>query len=329
MKLEFVQKCMYQEKTKQTTIIWTIIGMNLIFSILLLIPLRGYLLGQGQIKTKEQIQNFANSTKVSTLHYQSVIGSLPPIIITTQSQKELVLLGTGGGVVIPNQTVKYNKTYQIYWLQADQVDILLCSPKQLDLKKQFTIQIRNHYPELEEKIKETAWGTHIPENAYVFYVEDTKYHKILFIEGIILMLLFGTLQFLKRAKSVQKKTKLAKKIQDIGNYEETVNKINQQVKQPIYQTAIEIITQDYLILYDKLNTRPSKETKIIPLKNILKVNSYPHPKYPEEIIQIHIQYQKNQTQETYDLQVYDKESEKKVLEALSKGDVSDWTKMSN
>ena len=88
-----------------------------------------------------------------------------------------------------------------------------------------------------------------------------------------------------------------------------LKEINKQAKSPIYKSGNVVICESYILLLKQ------NETDIIPIKDIQKISSTPDKNYPDEIIQIEIEYNRQK----YYFDVYSKDIEQKIINHAKNG----------
>lgn len=273
-----------------------------------------FAIGLDKIDTKEKIEKFYNSKyKSAILHFDFAIDTEEEIYIETTTQKETSLLGATGGIVIGGPEKSEIEYYHVYILSCDETTIVLCSNiKDLDLSTG-KIMIYNEYSGsyVNEEIRDQYDDN---EKGYVFYAkskEQTKtfsiFNGILFIiKGYII--LFLLLIIIRNLKFIYKRTKLGKRIKELGNFEVMVKELNNQIENAIYTYGNAIVTDEYVLLLKQV------DTEVLKIEEITNVESIPDEKYPEEIIKIELKINEN----VYNFNVYNKEDAEKVKQHIIK-----------
>ena len=111
----------------------------------------------------------------------------------------------------------------------------------------------------------------------------------------------GVILFVIYSKTVQKTSKLGRKIRELGDYDEVVNMLNQQADEFAYKTTPYtndevVMLRDYCLIFRGTNP------EIIP-KERIHITAIPDPEYPNEILIVTLFYDNN----CYSFSVYDTE----------------------
>lgn len=311
LKLEFVQRRMKFEKQKIIMGLSVAIMIILFFTSMTLLNYTGYLFGLKDLDTNEKINRFYHSKHyLANLHYEQVVDTKKYIQIETTQKKEWVMVGAQGGMVANLPETKTTKNYRVYLLESkDNIVIFCCNHKEVDLSNK-VVRVSNQYKKdkvNEDIIKQLEKAD---KPVYVFYSVPVSNISNIVVEIGIVLVLWVIYWMISHAKILQKNSMLGKRIQEFGKDYETVGKeINEQVKEPIYQTGNVIITKDYVILLQQ------KNTDIIPIKKITSITSKPSEKYPDEVIHIELIEQ----DKTYCFDVYEKETEIKIINHIQGG----------
>lgn len=311
LKLEFVQRRMKFEKQKIIMGLSVAIMIILFFTSMTLLNYTGYLFGLKDLDTNEKINRFYHSKHyLANLHYEQVVDTKKYIQIETTQKKEWVMVGAQGGMVANLPETKTTKNYRVYLLESkDNIVIFCCNHKEVDLSNK-VVRVSNQYKKdkvNEEIIKQLEKAD---KPVYVFYSVPVSNISNIVVEIGIVLVLWVIYWMISHAKILQKNSMLGKRIQEFGkDYETVVKEINEQVKEPIYQTGNVIITKDYVILLQQ------KNTDIIPIKKITSITSKPSEKYPDEVIHIELIEQ----DKTYCFDVYEKETEIKIINHIQGG----------
>ena len=89
----------------------------------------------------------------------------------------------------------------------------------------------------------------------------------------------------------------------MGDYDELVETLNQQAEEPVFKSHGIVLLKDYCLIFR------DKGPEIIPRERIISITSKPHDEYPDEIINIGLDYEGG----AYDFTVFDKETESIVI----------------
>lgn len=310
-KLGFVQRRMKLEKQKIIMGLSVAIMVILFFTSMTLLNYTGYLFGLKDLDTNEKINRFYHSKHyLANLHYEQVVDTKKYVQVETTQKKEWVMVGAQGGMVANLPETKTTKNYRVYLLESkDNIVIFCCNHKEVDLSNK-VVKVSNQYKKdkvNEEIIKQLE---KVDKPVYVFYSVPVSNISNIVVEIGIVLVLWVIYWMISHAKILQKNSMLGKRIQKFGkDYETVVKEINEQVKEPIYQTGNVIITKDYVILLQQ------KNTDIIPIKKITSITSKPSEKYPDEVIHIELIEQ----DKTYCFDVYEKETEIKIINHIQGG----------
>ncbi len=310
-KLGFVQRRMKLEKQKIIMGLSVAIMVILFFTSMTLLNYTGYLFGLKDLDTNEKINRFYHSKHyLANLHYEQVVDTKKYVQVETTQKKEWVMVGAQGGMVANLPETKTTKNYRVYLLESkDNIVIFCCNHKEVDLSNK-VVKVSNQYKKdkvNEEIIKQLE---KVDKPVYVFYSVPVSNISNIVVEIGIVLVLWVIYWMISHAKILQKNSMLGKRIQEFGkDYETVVKEINEQVKEPIYQTGNVIITKDYVILLQQ------KNTDIIPIKKITSITSKPSEKYPDEVIHIELIEQ----DKTYCFDVYEKETEIKIINHIQGG----------
>ena len=305
LKLGFVQRRMKLEKQKIIMGLSVAIMVILFFTSMTLLNYTGYLFGLKDLDTNEKINRFYHSKHyLANLHYEQVVDTKKYIQIETTQKKEWVMVVAQGGMVANLPETKTTKNYRVYLLESkDNIVIFCCNHKEVDLSNK-VVKVSNQYK--KDKVNEhiVKQLEKVDKPVYVFYSVPVSNISNIVVEIGIVLVLWVIYWMISHAKILQKNSMLGKRIQEFGkDYETVVKEINEQVKEPIYQTGNVIITKDYVILLQQ------KNTDIIPIKKITSITSKPSEKYPDEVIHIELIEQ----DKTYCFDVYEKETEIKII----------------
>lgn len=311
LKLEFVQRRMKFEKQKIIMGLSVAIMIILFFTSMTLLNYTGYLFGLKDLDTNEKINRFYHSKHyLANLHYEQVVDTKKYVQIETTQKKEWVMVGAQGGMVTNLPETKTTKNYRVYLLESkDNIVIFCCNHKEVDLSNK-VVRVSNQYK--KDKVNEDIIKQleKVDKPVYVFYSVPVSNISNIVVEIGIVLVLWVIYWMISHAKILQKNSMLGKRIQEFGkDYETVVKEINEQVKEPIYQTGNVIITKDYVILLQQ------KNTDIIPIKKITSITSKPSEKYPDEVIHIELIEQ----DKTYCFDVYEKETEIKIINHIQGG----------
>lgn len=311
LKLGFVQRRMKLEKQKIIMGLSVAIMIILFFTSMTLLNYTGYLFGLKDLDTNEKINRFYHSKHyLANLHYEQVVDTKKYVQIETTQKKEWVMVGAQGGMVANLPETKTTKNYRVYLLESkDNIVIFCCNHKEVDLSNK-VVRVSNQYKKdkvNEDIIKQLEKAD---KPVYVFYSVPVSNISNIVVEIGIVLVLWVIYWMISHAKILQKNSMLGKRIQEFGkDYETVVKEINEQVKEPIYQTGNVIITKDYVILLQQ------KNTDIIPIKKITSITSKPSEKYPDEVIHIELIEQ----DKTYCFDVYEQETEIKIINHIQGG----------
>lgn len=311
LKLGFVQRRMKLEKQKIIMGLSVAIMIILFFTSMTLLNYTGYLFGLKDLDTNEKINRFYHSKHyLANLHYEQVVDTKKYIQIETTQKKEWVMVGAQGGMVANLPETKTTKNYRVYLLESkDNIVIFCCNHKEVDLSNK-VVKVSNQYK--KDKVNEDIIKQleKVDKPVYVFYSVPVSNISNIVVEIGIVLVLWVIYWMISHAKILQKNSMLGKRIQEFGkDYETVVKEINEQVKEPIYQTGNVIITKDYVILLQQ------KNTDIIPIKKITSITSKPSEKYPDEVIHIELIEQ----DKTYCFDVYEQETEIKIINHIQGG----------
>lgn len=311
LKLEFVQRRMKFEKQKIIMGLSVAIMIILFFTSMTLLNYTGYLFGLKDLDTNEKINRFYHSKHyLANLHYEQVVDTKKYVQIETTQKKEWVMVGAQGGMVANLPETKTTKNYRVYLLESkDNIVIFCCNHKEVDLSNK-VVRVSNQYK--KDKVNEDIIKQleKVDKPVYVFYSVPVSNISNIVVEIGIVLVLWVIYWMISHAKILQKNSMLGKRIQEFGkDYETVVKEINEQVKEPIYQTGNVIITKDYVILLQQ------KNTDIIPIKKITSITSKPSEKYPDEVIHIELIEQ----DKTYCFDVYEQETEIKIINHIQGG----------
>lgn len=314
MKLGFIQKYMFMERRKLITavmvpalVIILLLGLSLAFQV-------KYLFKFHDISDKEGIEQFRNSKAYTAkLYYDEVFEGEGSVTITTTTQRGVTVIGSYGGGTIPTGETKYNTDYKVYFLRTqDNSYILYCTKGEFDDSKNW-VDVSYEYKELEKDII-SYFLPEAEDNIYVVY-ESQKINMIFVIIMLSAVLFMITaLQLIEHSKLLQKHSDLGKRIAKLGEFKTVAADINKQEKEAIHVGYQYLICKDYFI-----SAGQATKTVIIPMKDILNITSVPDEYYPEEIINITIEYVEDEETKTYLFNVYNKEDESKILNILKKG----------
>ena len=305
LKLGFVQRRMKLEKQKIIMGLSVAIMVILFFTSMTLLNYTGYLFGLKDLDTNEKINRFYHSKHyLANLHYEQVVDTKKYVQVETTQKKEWVMVGAQGGMVANLPETKTTKNYRVYLLESkDNIVIFCCNHKEVDLSNK-VVKVSNQYK--KDKVNEhiVKQLEKVDKPVYVFYSVPVSNISNIVVEIGIVLVLWVIYWMISHAKILQKNSMLGKRIQEFGkDYETVVKEINEQVKEPIYQTGNVIITKDYVILLQQ------KNTDIIPIKKITSITSKSNEKYPDEVIHIELIEQ----DKTYCFDVYEKETEIKII----------------
>lgn len=311
LKLGFVQRRMKLEKQKIIMGLSVAIMVILFFISMTLLNYTGYLFGLKDLDTNEKINRFYHSKHyLANLHYEQVVDTKKYVQVETTQKKEWVMVGAQGGMVANLPETKTTKNYRVYLLESkDNIVIFCCNHKEVDLSNK-VVKVSNQYK--KDKVNEhiVKQLEKVDKPVYVFYSVPVSNISNIVVEIGIVLVLWVIYWMISHAKILQKNSMLGKRIQEFGkDYETVVKEINEQVKEPIYQTGNVIITKDYVILLQQ------KNTDIIPIKKITSITSKPSEKYPDEVIHIELIEQ----DKTYCFDVYEKETEIKIINHIQGG----------
>lgn len=311
LKLGFVQRRMKLEKQKIIMGLSVAIMVILFFTSMTLLNYTGYLFGLKDLDTNEKINRFYHSKHyLANLHYEQVVDTKKYVQIETTQKKEWVMVGAQGGMVANLPETKTTKNYRVYLLESkDNIVIFCCNHKEVDLSNK-VVKVSNQYK--KDKVNEDIVKQleKVDKPVYVFYSVPVSNISNIVVEIGIVLVLWVIYWMISHAKILQKNSMLGKRIQEFGkDYETVVKEINEQVKEPIYQTGNVIITKDYVILLQQ------KNTDIIPIKKITSITSKSNEKYPDEVIHIELIEQ----DKTYCFDVYEKETEIKIINHIQGG----------
>ena len=317
---KIIERRMMTEKKWITYVIVVIVFISFAWTFFSLIFLGAkikewsqFAIGLDQIDTKEKIEKFYNSKyKSAILHFNFAIDTEEEIYIETTTKKETSLLGATGGIVIGGPETSEIEYYHVYILGCDETTIVLCSKiKDLDLSTG-KIMIYNEYSgsyvneEIREQYDESG-------NGYIFYVKSNGQTKTFSIVNEILFILKGYIIFfliliiIRNLKFIHKRTKLGKRIKELGDFDTMVKELDNQIEHSIYTYGNAIVTEEYVLILKQV------DTDVLKIKEIANLEIIPDEKYPEEIIRI--EFKSND--EVYNFNVYSKEDAEKIKQHIT------------
>lgn len=290
--------------------VWTF--FSLIFFGAIINEWSQFAIGLDEINTKKEIEKFYNSKyKSAILHFNFAIDTGEEIYIETTTQKETSIMGATGGIVIGGPETSNIKEYHVYILDCDEITIVLCSNiKDLDLAAG-KIMIYNEYSksyvneEIRDEYDETGKG-------YVFFAKSNEQTKTFSIVNEILfigkgyIILFLLLIIIRNLKFIHKRTKLGKRIKELGDFDTMVKELDNQIEHSIYTYGNAIVTEEYVLLLKQV------DTEVLKIEEITDLEIIPDEKYPEEII--NIEFKSNN--DVYNFNVYNKEDAEKIKQHI-------------
>lgn len=315
-KNNFVERRMFDEKKKLIEIIMGVTMLFLFFLVIIINNFASYFCGLKELDSIEKIRKFQNSKfSISNIVYDKITDIQEEIVISSERQSGTTIITPYGGGTIPTGTEISYKNYRIYILDTEDANIILCSDKIIKSNND-TIKVTKLYEELNQEIIDEfrEYNNNDKEN-YVFYYSD--YNPKGFIIGLIILLglSMGILIFIRKSKFIKKRTKLGKQIIKIGEYDKIEKEINEQIKNPIYSDNQYILCKDYIIITKCKDIFSNKETELVLIKNIDKIELIPSDKYPDEVFDIVIETESR----TYIFQVYNKLEGDKILKYIKEG----------